>query len=155
MLRGLAPHMQLSKAAQRVWGEGVTALLCFTCRAAAFCSAFPEPPLHLPIINIKTHTLLMAVIKIRGVFVLCQLRGFLCPGAQLLSPLAVVQGLPSAPVGAGSRPRTAVAAKSRAAAYSPRENPIPGQNPGQLQQSHTSTPFGDLHRGTKMSCTLI
>lgn len=45
--------------------------------------------------------------------------------------------------------------KSWAAARSASENLIPGQNLGQLQQSHPSMPFGDLHRGTKMSCALI
>lgn len=53
-------------------------------------SAFPEPPLYPLIITVKTHTLLIAVIKNRRFSALCQWRG-----CQPLSPLAVAQGLPS------------------------------------------------------------
>lgn len=52
-------------------GKGVAALVCFSCRVGAFYSTFPEPPLRLPVISIKNRTLLTAVIKNRGVSVLC------------------------------------------------------------------------------------
>jgi len=137
--------------------KGVTALLCFICRAAAFYSAFPEPPLHLPIISIENHTLLIAVIKNRGFFCPVPAVGVFLPGSAAPEPVGSGARAPVGSSGCWLPARDSHRCQDlRCRPLSKREpDTKTRQNPGQLQPSHTSAPFGDLHRGARMSCALI
>lgn len=162
MLRRLVPHMQLSEETQCRGGRS-SSISCFTCRATAFYSAFPEAPHHQAVISVLT---IPYYSKIGGG------GGFLCCASRVsaLSPLAAVQGLPRAQrvlapgPGRPALPRASAATRSssrtrhqgkaRTAAAVTHQHTIWGLTQGHKNELCLNiTPYSQLNRAVQEEIT--
>lgn len=139
MLRRLVPHMQLSEETQCRGGRS-SSISCFTCRATAFYSAFPEAPHHQAVISVLTIPY-YSKIGGEGVSVLCQ---------QGVSPepFGSGAGAPEGSAGAGTWPRTASTAQSQRCHPLLKQNPTPGQSQDSCS-SHTPAHHLGAHTGAQ------